>query len=63
MMATASDEISRLANYLMETWPDEIGGGDPIRSESAVDVAIRLLNRLKAVEEMIRGLAALFGAT
>ena len=43
-------EIDRLANYLLTTWSSEIGVGDPIHGESAVDVAIRLLERLFIVE-------------
>ena len=44
---TADDETTRLANYLLDAWPYEIGSET---SESAVDVAIRLLRRLKAYE-------------
>jgi len=43
----ASNEIDRLANYLLKHFPHEIGRGDPIHGESAVDVAIRLLTMLK----------------
>ena len=48
---TAEEETTRLANYLMENWPHEIGTGDP-SGESAVDVAIRLLKRLEALERV-----------
>lgn len=48
-MSTPRDEIDRLADYLMEAWGHEIGLGDPA-GESAVDVAIRLLKRLEAVD-------------
>lgn len=44
------DQIGRLADYLMSHFPDEIGAGDPVHGEGAVDVAIRLLSRLEAVE-------------
>jgi hypothetical protein len=40
-------EIDRLADFLLQEFPDEIGLGDPVSGESAVDVAIRLLRRLK----------------
>lgn len=36
-------EVNRLASYLASCWPEEIGRGDPASGESAVDVAIRLL--------------------
>jgi len=48
-MPSPRDEIDRLADYLMEAWGHEIGLGDP-GGESAVDVAIRLLKRLEAVD-------------
>lgn len=43
-------ETARLAGYLLEYWADEIGAGDPVHGESAVDVAIRLLDRLREYE-------------
>lgn len=47
MLHRAVKEIARLTNYLMKAWPDEIGTGDPVRGESAVDVAIRLLRKVE----------------
>ena len=38
-------EIDRLADFLMENYQAEIGKGDPINGESAVNVAIRLLQQ------------------
>jgi hypothetical protein len=49
-MSTYKEEVDRLADYLMEAWPHEIGQGDPAHGESAVDVAIRLLKRLEAYD-------------
>lgn len=46
-MATSKENIEQLANYLMKHWSHEIGAGDPVRGESAVEVAIRLLERLR----------------
>ncbi len=40
-------EIDRLAKYLMENFPNEIGEGDHVHGGSAVDVAIRLLDKYK----------------
>ena len=54
-MTAAEQQTTRLANYLMEAWPDEIGAGDPVHGEGAVDVAIRLLKRLKALERSAEG--------
>jgi len=45
-----STETDRLADYLVKNFPDEIGAGNSQRGESTVDVAIRLLNRLKIIE-------------
>ncbi|MDQ3816288.1 MAG: hypothetical protein M3362_01190 [Acidobacteriota bacterium] len=42
-MNTADQEINRLADFLMAKYPAEIGKGNPEVGESAVDVAIRLL--------------------
>jgi hypothetical protein len=39
-----SNEIDRLAEHLLLNYPGEIGKGDPVNGESAVDVAIRLLS-------------------
>jgi len=44
---SAKTEIDKLASYILAVWADEIGAGDPIHGESAVDVAIRLLERQK----------------
>jgi hypothetical protein len=38
-----TNEIDRLADFLLRTYPDRIGAGDFQHGESAVDVAIRLL--------------------
>jgi len=40
-------EIDRLADFLLKHYSDEIGKGDPVHGESAVDVAIRLLSPRK----------------
>ena len=37
-------EVDRLAEFLLSKSPHEIGRGDFVNGESAVDVAIRLLN-------------------
>jgi hypothetical protein len=37
-------EIDRLANFILANYSHEIGVGDPVNGESAVDVAIRLLS-------------------
>jgi hypothetical protein len=50
----ANKEIDRLAKYLMENYPNEIDKGDPVHSESAVDVAIRLLDRFKIIKDNFR---------
>lgn len=42
-------EHSRLSEYLMENFPSEIGKGNPDDGESPIDIAIRLLERLKNV--------------
>jgi len=47
-------EIDRLAKYLMENFPNEIDKGDPVHNESAIDVAIRLLGRLKIIKDNFR---------
>jgi len=39
----AESEIDRLANFILENMPEQIGKGNPQGGESAVDVAIRLL--------------------
>lgn len=44
---TQLSEVQRLANWLMKNFSNEIGAGDPKHGESAVDVAIRLLQQLK----------------
>jgi hypothetical protein len=40
-----NNEIDRLAQYLLINHPDEIGKGNPVHGESAVDIAIRLLSK------------------
>ncbi len=37
-------EIDRLAAFMLEYYPHEMGVGDPVHGESAVDMAIRLLS-------------------
>lgn len=37
------NQIDTLADFLLANYPDEIGAGDPVNGESAVEVAIRLL--------------------
>lgn len=40
--------VNDLANYLLKDWPEEFGRGeDPGAGESAVEMAIRLLERYK----------------
>lgn len=40
-----NSEINRLAEFISLNYRDEIGKGDPVNGESAVDVAIRLLKK------------------
>ena len=40
-------EIERLSGFILKELPDEIGAGDLVHGESAVDVAIRLLEEWK----------------
>ncbi len=47
-------EIDRLAKYLMENFPNEIDKVDSVNDEIAVDVAIRLLDRLKIIDTNLR---------
>lgn len=47
-------EIDRLAKYLMEIFPNDIGEGDHAHGGSAVDVAIRLLDKYKIIKDNIR---------
>ena len=42
-----NQEIDRLADFLLKNYPNEIGKGDFVHGESAVDVAIRLLSKRK----------------
>jgi hypothetical protein len=44
---SAYEQIDKLAQYLLKHWSHEIGMGDPVNGESAVTVAIRLLERLR----------------
>lgn len=46
-MNQSEQEIERLASYLLKHHEDEIGRGDPVNGESAVDVAIRLIEEKK----------------
>jgi hypothetical protein len=43
LQSPADKEISRLAEFVLINFPFEIGLGDLVYGESAVDVAIRLL--------------------
>lgn len=47
----AEDQIDRLARFIMQNIP-----GEPSRSESAVDTAIRLLDRLAHIQEEFEAL-------
>lgn len=38
-----ASQIDQLAEFILTSYPDEIGAGDPVNGESAVEVAIRLL--------------------
>lgn len=44
-------QIDRLARCILEVFPDEPGKGPLPWGEGAVDVAIRLIRRLKEVEQ------------
>jgi hypothetical protein len=44
---TTKDQINKLASYLLAEWEGDIGKGDPIHGEGAVDCAIRLLKKVK----------------
>ena len=50
-MNQAKKEIGRLASFLLTNYLDELGKGDPVHGESAVDVAIRLLSKDQLVNE------------
>ena len=39
-------QCEHLATYILENYPQEVGRGDPVHGESAVSVAIRLLQEL-----------------
>lgn len=41
-------EIDRLAKWILANCPEEIGKGNPITGESAVDVAIRMMRECMA---------------
>jgi len=43
-MTQAEKEIERLAEFLAQHFPRELGMGNHVHGESAVDVAIRLLS-------------------
>ena len=47
-------EIDRLAKYLIENFPNEIGEGDLGHGESVIDVAIRLLDSFKIIDANLR---------
>ncbi len=47
-------EIDRLAKYLMENFPNGISEEDHVHGGSAVDVAIRLLDKYKIIKDNIR---------
>jgi len=44
---SCKEQIDDLAKFIMRVCPDEIGVGDPVHGESAVEVAIRLIGELK----------------
>lgn len=44
VLTACRSEIDRLADFILEKMPEEIGKGNPQQGESAVDVAIRLLS-------------------
>lgn len=44
-------EITRLSNYILLEWADEIGRGNFRTGESAVDIAIRLLKEFKSIRD------------
>ncbi len=52
-MSTDKDS-DRLVKYLMENFPNEIDKVDSVNDEIAVDVAIRLLDRLKIIDTNLR---------
>jgi hypothetical protein len=39
------NEIQKLSSWILKNCPKEIGKGDPKHGESAVEVAIRLMNK------------------
>jgi hypothetical protein len=45
-------EINRLADFILKYYSQEIGLGNPIEGESAVDVAIRLLTPQSSSTEL-----------
>lgn len=45
-------QIDKLAEFLLANYPDEIGAGDPVNGESAVEVAIRLLQPQEIVGDL-----------
>jgi len=50
MSSHAEKELARLSSYLLAHWHEEIGAGNRVHGETAVDVAIRLLRRLEKIE-------------
>lgn len=46
-----SQELNRLANYVLVDWQDHIGRGQDGNGESSVDVAIRLLKAYKEIKD------------
>jgi hypothetical protein len=40
-----AEQVNALADFLLKEYPDEIGKGDPVHGESAMEVAIRLLTK------------------
>ena len=55
-------EIDRLASWILSCYPEEIGRGDPVHGESAVDVALRLLERLRKLEKVAKKAEVLVNA-
>jgi hypothetical protein len=47
--AAAARDHARLADYILEKCPEEIGKGDYVNGESAAEIAIRWHKELKAL--------------
>ena len=52
-------EIERLGQFILNELSDEIGRGNPVNGESAVDIAIRLMKEFKSYDmERLRSIKA-----